>query len=129
MLKPFAFQRFVKAVAKVPAPLPAAELEPPRELFIKSGHELIKIQVDDIFYIKSDADYTEIVLEAKKYLSAEPLRHWSENLDSARFLRVHKSYIIATGKVQSFSGSEVKVAGKRIPVGRMYKDRLGRFGR
>ena len=128
LLKPFAFQRFVKAVAKVPAPLPAAELEPPRELFIKSGHELIKIQVDDIFYIKSDADYTEIVLEAKKHLSAEPLRHWSENLDSARFLRVHKSYIVNTRMIRKIAGNQmVLVNGVEIPIGRAYREEFRKF--
>lgn len=128
LLKPFSFQRFEKAVAKVPAPLPAAELEPPRELFIKSGHELIKIQVDDIFFIKSDADYTEIVLEAKKYLSAEPLRHWSENLDSARFLRVHKSYIVNTRMIRKIAGNQmVLVNGVEIPIGRAYREGVRRL--
>ena len=128
LLKPFAFQRFVKAVAKVPTPLPVSEMEPPRELFIKSGHELIKIQVDDIFYIKSDADYTEIVLEAKKHLSAEPLRHWSENLDSARFLRVHKSYIVNTRMIRKIAGNQmVLVNGVEIPIGRAYREGVRRF--
>jgi len=66
------------------------------------------------------------VTPAGLMVTYERLSYLEEKLPEEHFLRVHKSYIIATGKVQSFSGSEVKVAGKRIPVGRMYKDRLGR---
>ncbi len=68
LLKPFSFQRFVKAVSKVSLPdlagqkttVPPKQTLSTREIFIKSGYEHIKVAVDDIIYIKSDADYTEL---------------------------------------------------------------------
>ena len=90
LLKPFSFQRFVKAVSKVP--INNTSITPQRkDIFIKSGYELIKIIIDDILFIKSDADYTEIITNEKKYLSNESLRHWVATLDNQQFVRIHKS--------------------------------------
>ncbi|MCO6476737.1 MAG: response regulator transcription factor [Phaeodactylibacter sp.] len=131
LLKPFSFQRFVKAVSKVPvkghseARPEGAENHPParKELFIKSGYEHIKITVDEIICIRSDADYTEIFIPGKKYLSSEPLRYWEENLDGTQFARVHKSYIINASKIEKIVGNRVYLAGGTVvPVGRAYKD-------
>jgi DNA-binding LytR/AlgR family response regulator len=130
LLKPFSFQRFVKAVARVPTP-GASELRPQgtevppsrREIFIKSGYEHIRIESEAILYIKSDADYTEIVLPQKKYLSAEPLRNWLDILDSGQFVRVHKSYIINTARIVKVSGNQIYMSNAAIvPIGRAFKD-------
>jgi len=77
LLKPFSFARFLKAVSKVPIPSDAIsnkEVEKnylsPQSIFIKSGYEHIKVAIDDIFFIKSDGDYTEIHTSTKKHLSS-----------------------------------------------------------
>jgi DNA-binding LytR/AlgR family response regulator len=123
LLKPFSFQRFVKAVAKVPAP--AAK----KEMFIKSGYEYVKIVLDDILYIKSDADYTEVLTPDKKYLSAEPLRYWEACLDPLQFFRVHKSYIVHTSKIEKVAANQLYLGGDVVvPIGRAYKeDFVGRY--
>lgn len=131
LLKPFSFQRFVKAVAKVPVKSNNASTFKPiedqqayrKELFIKSGYELVKIFVEDILYIKSESDYTEIFLVEKKHLSSESLRFWEENLDQGQFFRVHKSYLINVAKIEKISGNQVYLKGKIIvPIGRTYKE-------
>ena len=79
--------------------------------------------VDDIIYIKSDADYTEIFIPPKKHLSAEPLRYWQENLNGNQFVRIHKSYIINASKIEKIVGNQVYLnEGKIVPIGRAYKD-------
>ena len=123
LLKPFSFQRFVKAVSKIPTK--TQETATRKDIFIKSGYELIKVTIDDILYIKSDADYTEIILENKKYLSSESLRHWTENLDNQQFVRVHKSYIINTNKIQKIVGNQLFITKKMVvPIGRAYKEKF-----
>ena len=132
LLKPFSFQRFVKAVSKVPpqnSPDPRAEaanapLTRP-EIFIKAGYEHIRIATDDIVYIKSDADYTEVVLPQKKHLSSEPLRNWLAILDAQRFGRVHKSYIVNTARIVKVLGNQVYMSNEAVvPIGRAYKDKF-----
>ena len=92
-------------------------------MFIKSGYEHIKIKLDDIIYIKSDTDYTEIHISKKKHLSSEPLRYWENNLDENQFARVHKSYIINTSKIEKISGNQVFLGSEIIiPIGRAYKE-------
>lgn len=131
LLKPFSFQRFVKAVSKVPSGSPNEQKQvstdhPPltrQEFFIKSGYEHIKIATDDIRYIKSDADYTEIFIPGKKYLSSEPLRYWLENLNPHQFVRIHKSYIVNISKIEKIVGNQVYLIEDTVlPIGRAFKD-------
>ena len=131
LLKPFSFQRFVKAVSKVPTqptsdqtsattdePVPTS-----REIFIKSGYEYIKVTIDDIVYITSDADYTELLVGGKKLLSPEPLRHWLATLDGSRFVRVHKSYIVNAAKISKVVGNQIYMSNEAVvPIGRAFKD-------
>jgi DNA-binding LytR/AlgR family response regulator len=127
LLKPFSFQRFVKAISKMPTKnigQVSEKLEnSKKEIFIKSGYEHIKVIIDNIFYIKSDADYTEIFLADKKHLSSEPLRYWLENLDNNQFIRIHKSYIINTFKIEKVASNQVFLNEKMIiPIGRAFKE-------
>lgn len=128
LLKPFSFQRFVKAVSKIPAGTDEGKSSETvgnnrKEIFIKSGYELIKIIIDEIIYIKSDADYTELFVPGKKYLSSEPLRHWLEKLDSNQFFRIHKSFIVNTTKIEKIAGNQLYLGkGMVVPIGRVFKE-------
>lgn len=131
LLKPFSFQRFVQAVAKVPFSRDSKDSNSEEEsteglkneVFIKTGYDYTKIVISEIEYIKSDADYTEIVIDGKKKISSEPLRHWQELLDLNSFVRIHKSYIVNTSKILKVSGNRVYLENDDIlPIGRAYKD-------
>src|SRR5690606_5291927 len=121
----FSFQRFVKAVSKVRKPNDSSgvdALQPysqqtdnrsgesenysandVEDVYIKIGYDHIRIKTDDILYIMVDLDYTEIHLKDKKHISSESLRHWEEFLPTKRFMRIHKSYIINTNKIEKIS--------------------------
>lgn len=131
LLKPFSFERFLKAVAKVPSrsgigkphtdqvPEPISR----SEIFIKSGHEHLRVEIADILFIHSDSDYTEIVTEGKKYLSQETLSYWVENLDTANFARIHRSYLVNISKIKKLYGNQVYITENlRLPIGRAFKD-------
>jgi DNA-binding LytR/AlgR family response regulator len=133
LLKPFSFERFVQAVSKVPilkskGTKPENQIEiasSPEVIFIKSGYEHIKIDVADIRFIQSDADYTEIFTSEKKYLSQEPLRHWEEYLDPKKFVRIHKSYILNTSKIKKIIGNQVLLdESTNLPIGRAYREQF-----
>ncbi|WP_067145728.1 LytR/AlgR family response regulator transcription factor [Pseudotamlana agarivorans] len=123
LLKPFSFQRFFQAVSKVTPKPTELSAQIPSEIFIKSGYEHIKVVIDDILFIASDSDYTEIMTENKKYVSHEPLRHWIEVLPQDQFYRIHKSYILNIQKIKKLVSSTVYLQGDfKIPIGRVYKD-------
>lgn len=133
LLKPFSFQRFLKAVAKVPVASAPAEITNRAELqevekdyiYLKSGHEHIKIQLTDIVHIQADSDYTEVFLLEHKHLSNEPLRYWVETLPTKNFIRVHKSHIVNTDLIEKWVGNLIHVAGgSKIPIGRAFKEKF-----
>ncbi|MBK8500856.1 MAG: LytTR family transcriptional regulator DNA-binding domain-containing protein [Saprospiraceae bacterium] len=79
-----------------------------REIFIK---------------FKSDADYSEIVIPGKKYLSFESLRDWLHQSGPSQFVRIHKSYIINIRKTERMAGNQIYLQGDIvIPIGRTFKD-------
>lgn len=120
LLKPFSFQRFVKAVSKVSqrnVVLPPEHKEiddsPSKtEIYIKSGYAHIKIAIDDMYRITSDSDYTEIITVNKKYISSEPLHSWAEILPRNRFYRIHKSYIVNLKKNRENRGQPSVLTGR-----------------
>ncbi|WP_149304015.1 LytR/AlgR family response regulator transcription factor [Pareuzebyella sediminis] len=131
LLKPFSFERFVQAVSKIPSPKinrlsqenTPTILSSPEFIFIKSGHQHVKVAVAHIEYIQSDADYTELFESGKKHLSQEPLRFWEEYLDSKKFIRIHRSYIVNTSKIDKVVGNQVYLGNQTIlPIGRAYKE-------
>lgn len=136
LLKPFSFQRFVKAVSKVShvqhnkiANADIHQKNTVEDIYIKSGYDHIRIKTEDILYIISDSDYTEIHVHDKKYLSSESLRYWEEFLPQNTFTRVHKSYIINTKKIIKVSGNQIFLEkNNSIPIGRAFKkDFMERF--
>ncbi|SHJ48809.1 LytR/AlgR family response regulator transcription factor [Pseudozobellia thermophila] len=126
LLKPFSFQRFVKAVSKAVERNRLLLAQSPggrKEIYIKSGYELVKVVIDNILYISSDADYTEIVTPEKKYLSNEPLRFWEEAFQQPHFYRIHRSHIINTSKIKKLVGNQIYLSDSIVlPIGRAYKE-------
>lgn len=132
LLKPFSFQRFIKAVSRIE--LKSTDnrtIEPAKAhfestnnfFFLKSGHEHLKITYDDIIYIKSDNDYTSIITSQKKHLVPITLSQWNTRLAADKFYQVHKSYIINVGAILKVSGNQITLEnGIKIPIGRTYKD-------
>jgi DNA-binding LytR/AlgR family response regulator len=127
LLKPFSFQRFLKAVSKVTTRKNTLESTEEKnfnttEIFIKSGYEHIKININEILYINSDSDYTDIYTSNKKFVSSESLKYWESKLGLHDFIRVHKSYVINMAKVEKIVGNQIYLAENiKIPIGRVYK--------
>jgi DNA-binding LytR/AlgR family response regulator len=123
LLKPFSFPRFVKAVTKASGTSDQKSKEAADTLFIKSGHEFVKVFVGDIVYINSDGDYTELIFEKNKILSSESLKHWENELKDFDFIRVHKSFLINFAKVKKIRTTSVLMDDlSKVPIGRAYKD-------
>ena len=128
LLKPFSFARFIKAVLKVESKSTKSSSEPKEptnHVFIKSGYDHIKVNLNDILLIKADNDYTELVLGEKKYLSSESLKYWQDKAGHERMIRVHKSYLVNKEKVKKVSSTVLTLeTGHEVPIGRTYKDEV-----
>jgi DNA-binding LytR/AlgR family response regulator len=125
LIKPFSFERFLKAVAKVNDTKPSLEKKSlsADEFYIKSGHDLIKISISEVKFIKADMDYTEVHLNDKKYISNIRLSSWEEQFAHFDFIRIHKSYLINSKQILKISGKQVFLnEDTYIPIGRAYKE-------
>ena len=125
LLKPFTYERFAQAIAKLESLL-QVELENSisDKVIIKSGHDFIQLPTSDIIYIKSDADYTEVFTEKRSYLSKESLKEWLTELDANTFCQIHKSDIINVDDFQKISGNIAYLKNLTLPIGRVYKKRF-----
>lgn len=133
LLKPIRFNRFYQAVKKAADQhaLKAAAngnmfstQVPENSFFVKCGSKFEKIFFDDILYIEGMQNYVTIYTARDKYMTILSLKSLEESLDPKRFIRVHKSFIAAAGKIQSIEGNEVIIREKHIPVSRNYKDKV-----
>lgn len=127
LLKPFTFERFYKAVLKVERlnnkkGVGVADISPVQEtIIVKIGHDYVKVNVNDIIYMKSEGDYTHIITSEKKYLTLNPLKHWMENLPSKRFCQVHRSFLVNLEHIKKATRNLVYIADVEIPIGRVFK--------
>ncbi|MBF9254006.1 response regulator transcription factor [Pontibacter sp. 172403-2] len=135
LLKPIAFERFLKAVAKVtpqeqPVPVtapasPVAITSAPdyKEAFIylKADKKMVKVLLSEILYIESLKDYIRVKTESKEIISYQKISFLEEKLPAGKFLRIHRSFIVALDKIQAFSATAVDIGKSEIPIGRFYK--------
>ncbi|KJD31740.1 transcriptional regulator [Tamlana nanhaiensis] len=127
LVKPFSFNRFLKAVNKAETRLQPNEDLPSLNneyFFLNVDKTLHKITVKSILYIESQRNYITVVTESQKLSYIDSLKNWVEKLPENQFLQVHKSFIINRKFVDKISGNIVYVSQQKIPIGRTYKSKL-----
>lgn len=125
LLKPFSIQRFLKAYNKAQELYSlrnkSANVDPISSIFIKDGYEQIKVQLDDMLYIEASGNYTQIHLINNKLLSSRiPLNELQLLLPAKKFIRTHRTFIVAKNKVTKFDRSQVWIGDQMIPIGLTY---------
>ncbi|WP_114789834.1 LytTR family DNA-binding domain-containing protein [Niabella yanshanensis] len=93
-------------------------------IFIKDGHDHIKIKPHDILYLEALKDYTSIVTRKKKYCVLATLGNLLKNPSFGSFVRVHRSYAVQKHFIDKITPQEVLINEVKIPVGRSYKEGL-----
>jgi len=125
LVKPVAFERFLKACFKV-RKLMAATLEPSEvpveSVAIPDGARVLHIKAAELHYAVSDGDYVELFTKSGRHQIRMSLRRLLEN--ELPLLRIHKSYAINPKHVQVQSARSVVVNGTEIPIGRSFRNVL-----
>jgi len=128
LLKPFSYERFLQAVTKVQKLLAPAPAAAPQEaetgfLLIKEKEGLLKIRYDDILYIEASKDYMKIFTRATHYLVHQTMKNLENMLPPERFIRTHKSYMVALKEIKLVKPDEVLLSNNTgIPVSSSYKE-------
>lgn len=134
LLKPIEFSRFSRATQKLLSPqVRMAEVmaRPVRPYyFFTVNKRSVKIYLDEIQFIESLKDSVTIHTPTKSYNTHYQLGELEELMRSDNFLRIHRSFLVAVDKIESFSAAEVEIAGRVLPIGRSHKEyvmsKLGR---
>lgn len=149
LLKPFNYEEFLRAAQKglnyaqlvnnqstAPAQQVVVQQAPAQEehveddyLFLKVEYQLVRVALDDILYIEGLKDYVKVKLKGveKALLSLTSLKSLEEKLPAKRFMRVHRSYIVALDKISSMTKNAVQIDKNNITIGEQYKDAFGAF--
>jgi DNA-binding LytR/AlgR family response regulator len=93
-------------------------------LFIKDGHNHIKLQLHEIIYLEALKDYTGIITRQKKYCVLTPLGNLLKERPFQTFIRIHRSYAVQKHFIDKITPREVMVNNTPLPVGRSYKESI-----
>ncbi len=149
LLKPIALPRFIEAIDKakqklqmthpqnddaasakndtkirVAADTPATEAVGKDYMLVKADYKLYKINFDELLYIEGQHEYVSFYTKTKRITALYALKALEEQLPADRFIRVHKSYIVAISLIQEIEQTSINVAGVKIPVGGIYRDAM-----
>jgi DNA-binding LytR/AlgR family response regulator len=125
LLKPFSLARFLKACNKAYEHYelrknknnPASGLS---HLFIKSGYEQIRVELNDIWYAEGSGNYVVLVLGNKKIASRLTMSEAEALLPATDFIRVHRSYIVSKKNIQKADKKSIWIQQTEIPIGAAY---------
>jgi len=132
LVKPIAFDRFLRAINKVvptlqastPPLMPTPVLKPSNYLFVKSDRKIYKIDYPEIKYVEAFGNYVKIHTTHKIVLAQETLTNLEKSLPADHFLRIHKSYIVSIHFINLVDGNSLFVENVELPIGQLYKQRV-----
>jgi len=134
LLKPIEFSRFLKAVNKLNQLNPARSMTTAVAaplgkdyMFINANKKRIKIYFKDILYIESLKEYVRIYTTDQEIVVKFQLGQIEEHLPKADFLRIHRSFMVAKERIDAYTGTEIEIRNKQLPIGRSYKDQVNAF--
>jgi DNA-binding LytR/AlgR family response regulator len=131
LVKPISFERFLKAAIK------AREFYEVRNhnnkevagaatdhFFIKTDNKLVRLFFDEVLFAEALQNYVVIHTKDKKYITYLTFKAVEDYLPEDKFIRVHKSYLVAASKIDSIDGNMIRIGQHEIPISRNLKDEV-----
>ncbi len=136
LLKPIPFERFYKAVQKAQYHFKSINSILEKEngislqendfIFVKTEYKLVKINIEDILYVEGMQNYVAIYTLNEKIVSLQNIKKTEEQLSKKKFVRIHKSYIVAIKKIDSVERSRIYMNDLVLPLGDVYREEFYR---
>lgn len=127
LVKPIVFNRFFQAISKardyhqlIHRASGATQTED--YIFLKCGHKFERINLDEILYIEALQNYVTVYTTKGKFITQLPLKNVEQNLSGKPFVRVHKSFIVSTAKIEAIENNDIILSKIKIPISRHYRD-------
>jgi DNA-binding LytR/AlgR family response regulator len=119
LLKPYSFERFIKAVNKV---IDKKTVHNDSNfIFVKTENKLVKIDIDSIQFIEGMGDYRRIHSTDKKIMTLENFSELEKRIPSSKVCRVHKSYMVSISKIEAIERNRIKINDTIIPISKTYQ--------
>lgn len=119
LLKPIEFSRFLDAVNKVAK---TKAITSSSNLIIHRDKKTIIIPTDEILYLESQKEYVKIYCTQDTYTTKTALSSIEKELDTTKFIRIQRSFIVAIDKISAYSVTEVEISSQSIPIGGNYRE-------
>jgi DNA-binding LytR/AlgR family response regulator len=126
LVKPVDFARFHRAIEKVrERARPKNGGTPPRgrDLFIKDGTKIVRLELDRVMYVKAESNYVSFVCLDRTVMTLTSLRALEDQL-GPEFVRIHRSFLVRKRAISRIDGGYVFVGDQALPVGASYRDQL-----
>jgi DNA-binding LytR/AlgR family response regulator len=128
LLKPFSFERFVKAVNKAmgaSAPSTAPKNVQARHqsatIFLRSENKFIQVNIADILILEAAGNFVKVITGKDSILVRDTFLVLLNALPPEDFLQVHRSFAIAPKHIKSIEGNRISIGDHTVPIGKMYK--------
>jgi DNA-binding LytR/AlgR family response regulator len=130
LVKPVTTPRFIQAIDKAREILECnkeeVKLRADEFIFIRDSNIVRRLRLDNILYAEAMGDYVKLYTSERFYAVHATLKTVEERLPASRFLRVHRSYLVAIDKIDTLDGGALVVYGKPLPVADAYRAALNR---
>lgn len=134
LVKPVSFPRFLKAVEKAKHAHQLTKFAAVKEhkelehVFVNANYCLVKVLIQEIMFIEGMKDYVRLNLSSGKVIITRlSLKSVEERLNSSKFMRIHKSYLIALDKIDQIQKGQLIIQGNAIPIGEGYRQLLQNY--
>lgn len=134
LLKPFSFERFLKAVNKVIGSTVISKQPSTEEkdttvsqIFLRQNKSYIQVDIKSILYLEAYGNYTKVVTTDDTITIRDKISDMIESLPKSEFLQVHKSFAIATTQIKSVEGNRIFIGDDIVPIGKLYKTNVAQL--
>lgn len=133
LVKPIAFERFLKAVNRarerhearnINQPSASVKSAAPQSIFLKSGSQVHKVPLNDISYIEKQSNYLCFHADDKKILVRGNMNEVFNLVPEEKFCQVHKSFVVALDKIDMMEVHQLSIDKTIIPIGSSYREQL-----
>ena len=127
LLKPFSFERFLKALNKVVQPSPSLSIPtettkaPSKSIFLRSHKKYIQVFLPTILFIEASGNYTKVFTTEETISIRSTFSELSHKLLPEGFIQVHKSFAVAKVHIKSIEGNRIIIGTHQVPIAKSYK--------
>ncbi|MEO8852529.1 MAG: response regulator transcription factor, partial [Ginsengibacter sp.] len=130
IIKPITPVRFIQAIDKARQLLESSNEELKMDnqefVFIRDSNIIRRLKVDDILFAEAMGDFVKLHTPSKFFAVHTTLKSVEERLSPNKFIRVHRSYIVAVNKIETIQDGFLVLNGKPVPVADAYKAALNK---